>query len=93
MMATQFEAEILFLDPADVPDAAQVLAALGWNLQVNHEAIDACGPTVFCWVTGPSELSENDLGTQLREILDPLGGDLIEWGYAHGVAGYCPHNH
>jgi len=44
--------------------------------------IDDCGPTVFGWTTGSTELSEDDLADWLLAIVDPLGGDVIEWGYA-----------
>jgi hypothetical protein len=81
-MSTQFEAEILFLDPADVPRAIEALAAAGCEFEVDHDAFDECGPTVFGWATGTTELDENDIGDWLLAIVDPLGGDVVQWGFA-----------
>jgi len=76
-----FEAEVLFLSPDDVPRAVEVLAMFGFDYKANPELIDPCGPTVFGTVTGTTELSENDIGDRLQKIVDPFGGDVIEWGY------------
>ena len=78
----KFKAEILFLSPNDVPQAVEALAAAGCEFEINHDAIDDLGPTVFGWTTGSTELSEDDLADWLLAIVDPLGGDVIEWGYA-----------
>jgi hypothetical protein len=77
-----FKAEVCFLDPNVVPQAVEALAAAGCEFEINHDAIDDCGPTVFGWTTGSTELSEDDLADWLLAIVDPLGGDVIEWGYA-----------
>jgi len=76
----QFEAEILFLDPIDVPRATEALAALGCEYKVDPDAIDDYGlPTVWGRVTGATELDELALGDWLSGIVDPLGGDVVEW--------------
>jgi hypothetical protein len=81
-----FEAEILFLEPDDVPHAVQVFTALGCHFEIHRDAVDPCGPTVFGLLTGTTELDEDDLGDWLREILTPLGADLYEWGCVRRVA-------
>jgi hypothetical protein len=75
----EFEAEVLFFDPADVPRATEALVALGCEYKVDPDAIDEHGPTVFGWVTGATELDEHALGDWLSEIVHPLGGDVVEW--------------
>jgi hypothetical protein len=81
MTRNHFEAEILFLDPDDVPRAVEALAAVGCKFEIDHDAVDPCGPTVFGWVTGTTELGENGLGDWLAAIVDPLGGDVDAWGF------------
>ena len=78
----RFEAEILFLNPNDVPPAVEALAAVGCEFEIDHDAIDPCGPTVFGMVTGTTELGENDIGDWLLAIVDPLGGDVVQWGFS-----------
>jgi hypothetical protein len=81
MTWNHFEAEILFLNPADVPRAVEVLAAVGCEFEIDHDAIDDHGPTVFGWATGTTALSEDDIGDWLLAIVDPLGGDVVQWGF------------
>ena len=40
------------------------------------------GPTVFGWTTGTTELAEDDIADWLLAIIDPLGGDVVQWAYA-----------
>jgi len=80
MAWNRFEAEILFLDPNDVPHAVEAFAAINCEFKINHDAVDPCGPTVFGLLTGTTELNEDDLGDWLHKILGPLGGDVVEWG-------------
>src|SRR5262249_336859 len=75
------EAEVLFLDPADVPNATEALEMFGFRYEVDPDVIDEHGPTVFGWLTGTTELSENELGDRLLDIVAPLGGDVVTWGY------------
>lgn len=80
MIWRRFEAEILFLNPNDVPPAVEALAAAGCEFKIDRDAVDPCGPTVFGSLTGTTELDEDDLGDWLLEILAPFGGDVAEWG-------------
>jgi hypothetical protein len=77
----QFAAEVLFLHPDDVPPAAEALAAAGCDFKVIPEAIDPCGPTVFGWITGETELAQDAIGAWLGGIVEPFRGDVVEWGY------------
>jgi hypothetical protein len=77
----RFEAQILFLSPNDVPRGVEALAAAGCEFEIDHDAIDDLGPTVFGWVTGTTELGETDVGYWLLAIVDPLGGDVVQWGF------------
>jgi len=62
MTRNHLEAEVLFLNPDNVPPAVEALAAAGCKFEIDHGAVDPCGPTVFGWVTGTTELGENELG-------------------------------
>jgi hypothetical protein len=76
----KFEAEILVHDPDDVPTATRVLAEHGFHFTVNPDMIDECGPTVFGSVSCVTGLSEDELYSQLRDIVGPVG-DVAEWGF------------
>jgi len=78
----RFEAEILFLDPNDVPRGIEALAAAGCEFEIDHDAIDEHGPTIFGWVRGWTKLDENDIADWLLAIVDPLGGDVVQWGFS-----------
>jgi hypothetical protein len=80
-MRKRFAAEVLFLDPNDVPDAIAALAAVGCAFKGDYDAIDDYGPTVFGMVTGTTKLHEHDIGGWLLRIVDPFGGDVVEWSY------------
>jgi hypothetical protein len=77
----QFAAEVLFLRPADVEPTVAALTELGCEFAVDHDAIDDHGPTVFGWVTGTTELHKTDIGNWLQAIVQPLGGDVVQWGF------------
>lgn len=77
----QFAAEVVFLDPADLPRAIEALALFGLNYKIDHDAIDPGGPTVFGFVTGTTELAEADIGCRVMQIVEPLGGAVVEWSY------------
>jgi len=77
----RFEAEVLFLNPDDVPRAVEALAAHDLEFKINPDAIDECGPTVFGTVTGPTELSEDDIAHWVCKIIEQFSGDVIEWSY------------
>jgi hypothetical protein len=77
----KFAADVLFLDPANVAPAVAALASFGFHFKSNPDAVDPCGPTVFGMLRGTTTLSEDDLGDQLLRIIDPFGGDVIEWGF------------
>jgi len=81
MTWNRFEAELCFLDPNTVPRAVEALAAVGCEFEIDHDAIDDCGPTVFGTVVGVTELSEDDIADWLLAIVDPLGGDVMQWGF------------
>jgi hypothetical protein len=77
----RFAAEVLFLDPNDVPRATAALIAVDCEYEVDHDAIDPYGPTVFGMVTGTTELGEVEVGHWVGDIVGPLGGDVVEWRY------------
>jgi len=83
MTWNHFEAEILFLNPNDVPRAVEALAAVDCEFEIDHGAIE--GPTVFGWATGTTELDEDDIGAWLLAIIDPFGGDVVQWSFRRAL--------
>jgi hypothetical protein len=77
----RFAAEVLFLNPNDVPRATEALAAVDCEFEINHQACDPYGPTMFGTLVGTTELDEDELGNWLLDTVRPLGGDVVEWGY------------
>jgi hypothetical protein len=76
----RFAAEVLFLNPDDVPRAVEALAAADCEFTYDPESIDPCGPTVFGMVTGTTELDEDAVGHWVAAIIRP-GGDVVQWAY------------
>jgi hypothetical protein len=68
-----------------VPHAVEALAAVGCEFEIDHDAVDPCGPTVFGRATGTTELDEGDIGDWLLAIVDPLGGDVVQWGLGQAL--------
>jgi hypothetical protein len=77
----RFAAEVLFPNPNNVPRATEALAAVDCEFEVDHDAIDDDGPTVFGMVTGMTKLDENDIGKWLFSVINRFGGDVVQWGY------------
>jgi len=77
----RFAAEVLFLDPNDVPRARKALAAVGCEYAIDPDAHDPYSAAVFGMVTGTTELAELEIGGWVSGIVGPLGGDVVEWGY------------
>lgn len=77
----RFAAEVLFLRPDDVPRAAAALAAVDCDFDIDYDAIDDYGPTVWGMVTGVTKLDELEIGDWLHSIVDPHGGDVVAWRY------------
>lgn|SRR5262249_30845679 len=80
MSVEKFEAEVLFLDPTNVPLAVKALADVDCKFEINLDAVDEHGPTVFGTVTGMTELSEDDVGWWLCRVITPFSGDVVTWG-------------
>jgi hypothetical protein len=72
----KFEAEVLFKH-ADVARAVSALAAADCTYVINTDITDE--DYTFGWVCGATELDEMEVSDWLAEIVDPLGGDIVEW--------------
>jgi hypothetical protein len=80
-VSKKFEAEIFFLDPADVPPARTTLTNAGLEFGVIPDAVDPAGPTVFVMLIGAAPAADEDaLFIWLENILRPLGGEIAEAG-------------
>jgi hypothetical protein len=81
-MTKPFAAEILFCSPDHATRGTVALAKVNCAFTVDPELRDPCGePCVWGMATGETELDLDALSSWLNEIVRPLGGDLIEWGY------------
>ena len=80
-MWKRFAAEILFLNPDDVPAAIDALAAVDCEYEYDPDAIDDYSNAVFGMVTGTTKLSEGEIGSWLVCIIDRFGGDVVQWSY------------
>jgi hypothetical protein len=81
MSTKPFAAEVLFLDPAEVPHAVAALASCGCNYVKDPDDRDEAGSTELGMVTGQTELPLNAIGPWLNDIIDRFGGDVVEWDY------------
>ena len=78
------EAEILFLDPADVSHACEALTKRGFEVKVLDGRVDPCGPTV--WINAKiavdTKYGEDDFFDEMLEVVKLLRSDLVEAGRA-----------
>jgi hypothetical protein len=77
-----FRAEILFREPGPktVSNAKAALEMFGFSYQtIPTEDVDE--DTSFGLIEGVTEVSEDTFGDWFSEIVEPLGGDIIEWGF------------
>jgi hypothetical protein len=72
-----FQAEVLFMDPDGVSGAVAALAAHDCKFTRDPDAFDEHSDAVFGWVTGATELSEDELGDWLSDVISPHTGDVI----------------
>jgi hypothetical protein len=83
----RFAAEVLCLNPNDVPRVAEALIAAGCDFEVHHDVIDDCGPTVYGHAAGETEHAEDEIADWLNDIIGPLGGDVDLCSY--GPPDWC----
>jgi hypothetical protein len=82
-----FSAEIIFPNPHNARRGAVALAAARCTLATRPELRDGDLPTVYGVVTGETVLDQNALGDWLIRIVEPAGGDVVEWGF--GLPTWC----
>jgi hypothetical protein len=83
-----FAAEVLFIDPGDVPRCTAAMQALGCDIELDPAASDPGRPTVYGWVIGRTAFSERGIADWLGSILDPLGGSVDICGYGYRPASW-----
>jgi hypothetical protein len=83
-----FEASVRFYCPEDAAEGAAALQASGYELTLNpalkdeHEGV-LLTPSVFGVIRGMTELEDEDeIETELLDIVEPFGGEIDEYGYA-----------
>src|SRR5262245_6852973 len=79
MTMPDFAAEILVLDPVNVPRVTAALAAEGVTYVVDPDATDDY-PTVFGMAVGTAD-NDLDVGGYLQCIVWELGGDVVQWHF------------
>jgi hypothetical protein len=84
-MLNLMDAEILFLDPADVNPAIAELITRDFSVEIHEEMIDEAGPTVFIRAVVISEHDDSTFHNWVQKIVEPLGGDVWEAGHADQV--------
>ena len=82
-------AEILFYDPADVKHGSAALSQRGFEIKIMRvKDEDEEGPT-GSWVSAGiqatlvTEVDIDGFKCLVDGIVQPLGGDVLEWGHPH----------
>ena len=75
-------AEIIFLDPADMNPAVAKLIELDFDVEVLDDWIDDDGPAVWILVSTLTELDDSAFFDWVKTVVEPLGGFVVEAGYA-----------
>jgi hypothetical protein len=81
-MLQKMQADVLFLDPADLNPGIAALVELGFEVENLDDWIDEAGPTVFLRVRITTEVDEHHFLDWLQSIVEPVGGDVVEAGLA-----------
>jgi hypothetical protein len=83
-----FDAGVMFDCPEDAAEGAAALQASGYELTLNPDLKDEyegklITPSVFGVIRGMTELEDEDeIETELAEIVEPFGGQVDEVGYS-----------
>jgi hypothetical protein len=85
-MLQRMQAEVFFLDRADLGPGSAALVKQGFDIEVLDKE-DDYEPAVFAKVTVWSELDEVDFLHWVAELIEPAGGDVVEAGLADPPAG------
>jgi hypothetical protein len=80
-MPQKMEAEILFLDPANVDLGVVALAERDFAVQVS-DWVDPFGPTIWVTASITTDLTEGEFFDWVARLVAPLGGDVVEAGLA-----------
>ena len=75
-------AEIIFLDPADMNPAIAGLIELDFDVEVLDDWIDDDGPAVWILASTLIELDDSAFFDWVKTVVEPLGGFVVEAGYA-----------
>jgi hypothetical protein len=78
-------AEILFLNPDDVPPGSATLIEHGFDVEV-LDWVDDYGPTVLILATITTELRDEKFLDWVSKLARPLGGDVSVAGLAENMA-------
>ena len=82
-MLNLMDAEVLFLDPADVGPATAELAALGFKVKIHKDMVDPASPAVFTRIVGFTELDQLSFFHWMQGVVERFGGDTSDAGFAH----------
>jgi hypothetical protein len=74
-------AELIFLRPADVYPAITELDDLGFELRELDDWIDTETGARWILATIASELDQSAFYNWMQDIVEPLGGDVVEAGF------------
>ena len=81
-MLQKMEAEIVFHSPHDVNGGLATLIENDFSCEILEDMIDEFSPAVFVRVRGLSELSDSDFFNSLEALIEPVGGEVLEAGFA-----------
>jgi hypothetical protein len=75
-------AEIIFSNSADVNPTIAELVELDFDVEILEDWIDDCGPVVWILASAITELNPAAFFDRVKTIVEPLGGWVVEAGYA-----------
>jgi hypothetical protein len=78
----RMSAEIIFSNSADVNPTIAELVELDFDVEILEDCIDDCGPAVWILASAITELNPAAFFDRVKTIVEPLGGWVVEAGYA-----------
>jgi hypothetical protein len=75
-------AEVIFSNPAEMNPAIAELIELDFDVEALDDWIDDDGPAVWLLASALTELGESAFFDRVKNIVEPLGGYVVEAGRA-----------
>jgi hypothetical protein len=86
-MFRNMQAEIIFLNPDDLTPATAKLIESDFDVEFLDDWFDDDGPAVWIYARTVSDLDPSSFFDFVKALIEPVGGDVVQAGYAWSSRG------